>query len=74
MLKKKSYSVTEAAKFLGVRRQSVLLAIKKKRLPATWGTQTQIVDVLLIDAKDLRAYQVNLEKQRVGKKKLDSAC
>jgi len=66
MPKKKSYNVTEAAKFLGVRRQSVLLAIKKKRLPATWGTQT--VDVLLIDAKDLKAYQVNLEKQRVGKK------
>ncbi len=65
---KKKFTVTEAAEFLGVRRQAVLLAIKKKRLPATWGTQTQIVDVLLIDAKDLKAYQVNLEKQRVGKK------
>lgn len=74
MPKEKSYSVTEAAKVLGVRRQAVLLAIKKKRLPATWGTQSQTIEVLLIDAKDLKAYQVNLEKQRVGKKKLDSAC
>src|SRR5262245_58923315 len=68
MPKKKSYNVTEAAKFLGVRRQAVLLAIKKKRLPATWGTQTQTIDVLLIDAKDLKTYRVNLQKQRVGKK------
>ena len=66
MATKAKFTVTEAAKFLGVSRAAILLAIKKKRLPATWGTQT--VEVLLIDRKDLRAYRVDIDKQRAGKK------
>jgi excisionase family DNA binding protein len=66
MAKKKSYTVTEAAKYLRVSRAAVLLAIKRKRLPAEWGTKT--VDVLLIPAKDVRAYRVNAQKRRAGKK------
>ena len=62
----KKYTVTQAAKYLGVSRAAVLLAIKKKRLAATWGTQT--VEVLLIDKKELHTYRVNIQKQRAGKK------
>jgi excisionase family DNA binding protein len=63
---KKFYTVSEAAKYLRVSRAAIQLAIKKKRLPAEWGTQT--LEVLLIPAKDLKAYKVNPQKRRAGKK------
>jgi predicted transcriptional regulator len=68
MAKKTSYTITEAAKKLGVTRAAVHLAIKKKRLSAKWGKTTQIVEALLIDPKDLEVYRVDLERQRSGKK------
>jgi excisionase family DNA binding protein len=64
----KKYTITEAAKALRVSRQGVHLAIKKGKLPATLGTTIQVVEALLIDEKDLKAYQVNPTRQRVGKK------
>jgi len=64
----KKYTITDAAKYLGISRQSVHLAIKKGKLPATLGTVVQKVKALLIDEKDLKAYRVNETRQRVGKK------
>jgi len=65
----KKYTITEAAKYLGVSRQSVHLAIKKGKFPsAKMGKVTQVVEALLIDAKELKAYRVDLERQRIGKK------
>ena len=63
---KKTYTVTEASQYLGVSRAAVQLAIKKKRLAASWGVQP--VEVLLIAAKDLKAYRVDMARQRAGKK------
>jgi predicted DNA-binding protein (UPF0251 family) len=63
---KKKYTITEAAKYLGVSRQSVHLAIKRGKLRATMGTIT--IDALLIDGSDLKSYQVDLTRQRAGKK------
>ena len=71
MANKKTYTLTEAAKYLGVSRQSVHLAIKKGKLIATMGEVTQVVDALLIDAKSLKAYRVDLERQRIGFLKTD---
>jgi hypothetical protein len=66
--KKAQFTITEAAKKLGVTRAAVHLAIKKGRLPASWGKTTQIVEALLIDSKDLKSFRVNAERQRSGKK------
>jgi excisionase family DNA binding protein len=65
---KKKYTVTEAAKYLHITRVAVHTAIKKKKLRAKWGKVTQ--RALLIDSKDLEAYEVDLTRQRSGKKKL----
>jgi hypothetical protein len=62
----KKYTITEAAKRLGVSHAAVHLAIKKKKLAASWGVQP--VEVLLIDARDLEAYRVDLTRQRSGRK------
>ena len=64
--KAKSYTITEAAKYLGISRAAVHLAIKQGRLNATEGAMT--VRALLIDSKDLKAYRVNLTRQSAGKK------
>jgi hypothetical protein len=67
-MKRKKYTITEAAKKLRVSRAAVHLAIKKGKLDATWGKTTQVVEALLIDSKDLEAYRVDLTRQRSGKK------
>jgi excisionase family DNA binding protein len=66
MATNKSYTITEAAKYLGISRAAVHLAIKKGRLNAHEGEVT--MRALLIDSKDLKAYQVNSTRQRSGKK------
>jgi excisionase family DNA binding protein len=66
----KKFTITEAAQYLGVSRAAVHLAIKKGRLNATWGKKTQIIEALLIDSKDLKAYRIDLTRQRAGKKNL----
>jgi predicted DNA-binding protein YlxM (UPF0122 family) len=60
LLMPKNYTITEAAEKLKITRAAVHLAIQKKKLRAKW--------VLLIDSKDLEAYQVDLGRQRSGKK------
>jgi excisionase family DNA binding protein len=65
---KKKYTITEAAKHLGISRAAVHLAIKRGKLGATWGRTTQVVEALLVDAKDLKAYRVDMARQRSGKK------
>ena len=68
MSKKKSYTITEAAKELKITRSAVHLAVKKGKLNATWGKTMQVVEALLIDSKDLETYRVDLTRQRSGKK------
>ena len=65
--KPKTYTITEAAKKLGISRQSVHEAIKTGRLPAKWGKQ--IIEVLEISAKDLDAFHVDHEQKARGKKR-----
>jgi hypothetical protein len=67
-MKRKKYTITEAANHLGITRAAVHLAVKKGKLNAMWGKTTQVVEALLIDSKDLEAYQVDLTRQRSGKK------
>jgi predicted DNA-binding protein (UPF0251 family) len=62
----KKYTITEAAKELGISRAAVHLAIKQGRLNASEGDVR--VRALLIDSKDLKAYRVNSTRQRSGKK------
>ena len=63
----KKYTITEAAKYLGISRAAVHLAIKKGKLNATWGKTTQVIDALLIGSKDLESYRVDIGRQRSGK-------
>ena len=67
----KSYTITEAAKKLGITRGAIHEAIKKGRLEARWGERTRLVKdkVLLISAKDLKAYRVDAARQYSGKKR-----
>ncbi|MGH7844513.1 MAG: helix-turn-helix domain-containing protein [Candidatus Binatia bacterium] len=71
---KKTYTITEAAKKLGVKRQAVHEAIKKGLLEAERGeiVQTRVVKVTVsgwkISAKSLDAYRVSDPHQKAGKK------
>jgi excisionase family DNA binding protein len=65
---KKSYTVTEAAKKLGVSRAAVHKAITENRLEADWGETVQVVRTLVISAKSLKAYKVDSSRQERGKK------
>ncbi|MGH7783071.1 MAG: hypothetical protein ACREO5_04425 [Candidatus Binatia bacterium] len=67
-VKKQEFTITEAAKKLGITRAAVHLAIKQGRLSASWGKTTQIVEALIIKSKDLESFRVNVERQRSGKK------
>ena len=52
---KKAYTITEAAKKLGVTRAAVHEAIRKGRLEADWGETVQVIrrKALLIAAENL---------------------
>ena len=66
--KKTSYTITEAAKKLGVSRAAVHKAIQENRLEADWGQTIQVVRTLVISAKSLKAYKVDSSRQERGKK------
>ena len=68
--KKKQYTITEAAKELGVTRAAVHCAIKQGRLEADWAETTQIMgkNAWLIDTSNLAQYRVDLSRQERGKK------
>jgi excisionase family DNA binding protein len=63
-----SYTITQAAKKLGVSRAAVHKAIKDNRLEATWGESVQIVRALLISSESLKSYKVDSSRQERGKK------
>jgi excisionase family DNA binding protein len=67
---KKTYTITEAAKKLGITRAAVHDAIKKGRLEANWGEAVQVIRkrALLISAADLKNYRVDASRQDRGKK------
>jgi excisionase family DNA binding protein len=66
----KDFTLTEAAKRLGITRAAVHEAIRKGRLQAKWGERTRTVkdEVLLISAEELKAYRVDSARQHSGKK------
>ena len=74
MKKPKAYTITEAAKKLGVSRQAVHEAIHKKQLKAKRGkiVQTRIVKTTVvgwtIDPESLEDYRVSALHQTAGKK------
>ena len=70
----KKLTIAEAAKELGITRQTVHAAIRQKRLKAKLGTFMVERTVRtkmrgwMIDEKDLRDYQVSVQHQEAGKK------
>lgn len=74
MPKSKTYTITEAAKKLGVTRAAVHAAIREKRLKAKKGS-FEVERVIkrkvkgwCIEERDLREYQVSAQHQDAGKK------
>lgn len=70
MSKPASFTITEAARQLGVTRASVFEAIKTGRLEADWGETVQVIrrKAWKIPADVLEKYRVSLAHQRAGKK------
>jgi len=68
--KKIDYTITEAARELGVSRAAVHEAIKTGRLNAEWTEIAQTIrkKALVVSAKDLRAFRVSESHQLRGKK------
>jgi len=68
--KKTFYTITEAAKVLGISRPGVHDAIKKGRLKAKEGKiiRRVVTKAWKIDPKSLQSYEVALHKQAAGKK------
>ena len=70
----KSYTITEAAKKLGISRQAVHDAIKKGLLEGEKGTFVQIIEIervmrgWRIPEKSLKAYEVSDSHKQRGKK------
>lgn len=69
MKPKKTYTITEAAKKLGITRAAVHAAIKNRRLRAKWGKTMREIKTLLISEKDLNLFEVDLSQQARGKKR-----
>lgn len=68
MKKPQTYTITEAAKRLKVRRQAVHEAIKRGLLRAKWGEVVISKKALLIDAESVESYRVSRRHQTAGKK------
>jgi predicted DNA-binding protein YlxM (UPF0122 family) len=68
MATKKTYTLTEAARELGVSRQAVHQAIKRKLLNAKWEKISVPQRALVITSESLKAYEVSLRHQTAGKK------
>ncbi|MFQ5903650.1 MAG: helix-turn-helix domain-containing protein [Candidatus Binatia bacterium] len=67
--KKGSFTITQAARKLGISRQAVHEAIRKGQLKAKRGQIQVVQTVWLIPAAALRAYKVSLSHKQRGKKK-----
>ena len=71
-MRKRSYTITEAAKELGITRAAVHRAIKQHRLEAERGDIIRVVTTKTkgwrISPKSLNNYRVSLLHQWVGKK------
>ena len=70
--RKRNYSISEAAKALGITRSAVHRAIKQRRLEAERGELIRIIRTKTkgwtISQKSLNAYRVSELHQWVGKK------
>jgi len=66
MAKKKNYTLTEAARELGLTKQGVLNAIDKGRLPAE--RKEILRKIWMISSEAVKAYKVSLSHQQSGKK------
>lgn len=66
--KKAHYTITQAAKELGVTRAAVHEAIKKGKLKATWGEFAQVAEGWRITPGSLHDYEVSVSHQERGKK------
>jgi excisionase family DNA binding protein len=66
MAKKTTYTLSEAARELGLTKQGVLNAIDKGRLPAE--RQEIMRKVWMISADAVKKYKVSLSHQQSGKK------
>ena len=70
----KTYTITEAAKKLGISRQAVHDAIKKGLLEGEKGSSVQVVEIKRvirgwhISEKSLAAYEVSASHKQRGKK------
>lgn len=67
-MRKRIYTILEAAKVLGISRAGVHKAIKTGRLNAR--SKTIRLKAWLINATDLRSYQVSISHQERGKNSL----
>mgnify|MGYP001370436803 CR=1 FL=1 len=68
MSKAKTYTITEAAKKLGISRQAVHEAIRKGQIEAQKTKIIRVISGFSIPAKSLDAYEVSDSHKRRGKK------
>lgn len=66
-----TYTISQAARKLGISRAAVHLAIKRGRLEGQWGQVVRLVKTkaLRISAASLAAYRVSLTHKQAGEKK-----
>ena len=65
---KKRFTITEAAKKLGIKRESVFKAIKKGRLKARQVPVKIVQTIWMIDAESVEGYLVSQSHQERGLK------
>jgi len=70
--KSKVYTITEAAKKLGISRQAVHDAIRKGQLKAKRGQIIQTHTVWLLSANAIESYEVSGRHKSAGKKIADA--
>lgn len=68
MKPKRFYTITEAAKELGLTRSAVHEAIKTGRLDADWGKVVQVAEAWRIPSKAVRSFRVSSLHQEIAKK------
>lgn len=68
MKSKRYYTITEAARELGLTRSAVHEAIKTGRLDAQWGKVVQVTEAWRIPVKGLRSFRVSSLHQWIAKK------
>ena len=65
-LSPKAFTISQAAKKLGITRAAVHKAIKERRLKAVWGEM--VIKARMISPESLNAYEVDSSRQERGKK------